>query len=380
MKKVIGVCLIVSLAVPAYAANYLLNGGQESKIDYRMVQKIEPSAGIRKLILNYVVPKSFQSPTYNQRIEGLDYQFSPSPSKRIETTDSRGNQVIEVVWMPPLKPITSTITFTAKNNVKLRSLASSAPFPLSDLPEQVKAYLTATEQVASNDPDILAKAKELTRSAKTEFDAVQKILTWVVDHLHYVLTPQSYNSTHSFKTGKGNCQNYSHLAAALMRAVGIPVRIVNGVTLKEPYDIKLERSIMTMKLAQGRHSWIEIYFPDLGWVPSDAQGSQMFISSRFIRVEVGLDNNETEQDGLMRWTRTIGTTASPEFSESIEAGFASDNIDVSGEQTAYGPRELLLTPKIKAAFSKVSIEPPPPLPPVIPEKELTVQLMQVVDS
>ncbi|MDZ7597940.1 MAG: hypothetical protein U5J82_06560 [Desulfobacterales bacterium] len=43
------------------------------------------------------------------------------------------------------------------------------------------------------------------------------------------------------------------------------MRIVNGVTLKQPYDIGKTNSVLTMKTAQGRHSWIEVYFPDLGW-------------------------------------------------------------------------------------------------------------------
>lgn len=370
MKKLMSACLLMSIAVPAFASNYLLNGEQESKINYKMVQKVQPSAGIRMLILNYVVPKTFNSPTYSQKIENLDYNFSPEPAERKDTTDDRGNKVIEVIWEAPIKPITSIMSLTATNSVKLQSLKSNAPFPLGDLPKDVGIYLKATDQVAGNDPEIQAKAKELTGSSETEFDAVQKILTWVVDHMHYVLTPHSYDSTYSFKTGKGNCQNYSHLSAALMRAVGIPVRIVNGITLKEPYDINMGRSIMTMKLAQGRHSWIEIYFTDLGWIPTDAQGTQLFVSNRFIRVEVGVDNNETEQDGLVQWSRLKGSSGAPRLSESIDARFVTDNIKVEGTEMSYGPRELLLSPRIEAAFTEVSIAPPPPPPPVIQEKEL----------
>lgn len=370
MKKLMSACLLMSIAVPAFASNYLLNGEQESKINYKMVQKVQPSAGIRMLILNYVVPKTFNSPTYSQKIENLDYNFSPEPAERKDTTDDRGNKVIEVIWEAPIKPITSIMSLTATNSVKLQSLKSNAPFPLGDLPKDISIYLKATDQVAGNDPEIQAKAKELTGSSETEFDAVQKILTWVVDHMHYVLTPHSYDSTYSFKTGKGNCQNYSHLSAALMRAVGIPVRIVNGITLKEPYDINMGRSIMTMKLAQGRHSWIEIYFTDLGWIPTDAQGTQLFVSNRFIRVEVGVDNNETEQDGLVQWSRLKGSSGAPRLSESIDARFVTDNIKVEGTEMSYGPRELLLSPRIEAAFTEVSIAPPPPPPPVIQEKEL----------
>jgi len=370
MRKLIGVCLLIAYSSPALAANYLLNGGQESNINYTMTQTITPKPGIRKLILTYVVPKTFESPTFSQRIETIDFRFSPSPAKRRDSTDTRGNEVIEVTWVPPLKPITTTIALLAKNAVRLQDITSNAPFPLGNLPEEAKVYLSATDQVAGNDPAITEKARELTRAAKTEFDAVQKIMAWVVDHMDYVLIPQSYDAAYSFRTGKGNCQNYSHLAAALMRAAGIPVRIVNGVTMKEPYDIRIEDAIITMKLAQGRHSWIEVFFPDLGWVPSDAQGSQMFISNRFLRVEVGLDNNETEQDGLVRWSRVKGSTDAPQFTEAIDAGFVGDRVDVKGKEMAYGPRSSLFTPKINAVFSEVSVAQPPPPPRAIPEEDL----------
>jgi hypothetical protein len=187
--------------------------------------------------------------------------------------------------------------------------------------------------------------------------------------MHYVLTPQSYDALYSFQSGKGNCQNYSHLAAAIMRAAGIPVRIVNGITLKQPYDINMNNSILTMKMAQGRHSWIEVYFPDLGWVPFDPQGTELFVSNRFIRVETGLDNNETRQDGLMRWIQAKSSSGRPIFEESIQAEFVTDHIKLSGRKTNYGPRGLLLGPQVEAAFSKVTVVPPPP-PPKVSEEVL----------
>ena len=188
-----------------------------------------------------------------------------------------------------------------------------------------------------NHPTIAAKAKEITAGAKNEFDAVQQILTWVIDHLNYVLTPPDYGALYSFKTGKGNCQNYSHLAAALMRSVGIPARIVNGVTLKRPFSIKMGSRNMTLKMAEGRHSWIEVYFPDLGWVPFDPQQTQLFVSNRFIRVEVGLDNEETSQDGLIRWTQARGELVTPHFEETIESSFSVDNVELYAQKQEYGP-------------------------------------------
>jgi hypothetical protein len=121
VKKVCAVGLFVLMAVPVFAENYLLNGGQSSQIDYQMVQKVQPLSGTRNLILSYVVPESFNSPTYRQKITALDFNFSPSPSKRNDKRDHRGNKVIEVTWKAPLVPVTTTISLTAMNSVKLQT-------------------------------------------------------------------------------------------------------------------------------------------------------------------------------------------------------------------------------------------------------------------
>ncbi len=362
MKKIFVFLIFACTANLTFGENYLINGGQESQINYQMVQKVVPASGTKKLTLSYVEPVTFSSPTYNQKITAFNLTFSQNPDKRKESLDKRGNKVIAVEWKDPVRPISTTISLTALNHTKLQQIQTSAPFPPTDYPGDVKDYLKATEQVPSNNSLIIGKAKQLTNGSKTEFDAVQKILTWVVDHMHYVLIPQSYNAMYSFETGKGNCQNYSHLSSALMRAVGIPARIVNGVTLKQPYEINTGAGSMTMRMAQGRHSWIEVYFPDLGWVPFDPQQTALYVSNRFIRVEIGLDNNETANDGLIRWTQSKGYDDQPQFEEMIDASLAGDRVNLAAQKQNYGPQKLMFYPQVAASFTKIA-PPPPPKPP-----------------
>ena len=353
--------IVILFTTTLFAENYLLNGGQQSQIYYQMVQNVVPNPAMKKLYLTFVKPVSFQSPTYNQRVSNLSFNFIPQPDNREEYEDKRGNQVIKVTWHNPRSSIKTIISLIAFNKTILEPLNTNSVFPIDNVPSDVRPYLTATKQVPSKNPQITAKARELTSGARTEFDAVQRILTWVIDHLHYVLTPSSYEAMYSFNSGKGNCQNYSHLASALMRAVGIPARIVNGITLKKPYNIDIGGRTMTLKMAEGRHSWIEVYFSDLGWVPLDPQQTELFVSNRFIRVEVGLDNNETTQDGLIRWSQSQGAMATPHFEEIIESKFSSDKISLTAQRQSYGPKKMLLVPKVQATFKQYTpvVEPEP---------------------
>jgi hypothetical protein len=121
-------------------------------------------------------------------------------------------------------------------------------------------------------------------------------------------------------------------------------------------------------MAQGRHSWIEVFFPDLGWVPFDPQQTALYVSNRFIRVEVGMDNEETANDGLIRWTQTRGAQGQPQFEEIIDAHFPSDQINLTAQKQNYGPQKILFFPRVEASFNKVPVVPPPPPKPVEPKK------------
>ena len=346
---------ILLISISGFAENYLLNGGQNSIIKYTMSQKVEPQNGIVTVDLSYVIPETFESSTYNQQIKNFNISFSSNPADKKEWIDNRGNKIIKYSWNAPSSAIDVNLSFEANNSVKLNPVTTQAPFPLPETSSENKGYLLATKMVPAANPKIKNKAIEITQGAKTEFDAVQKILSFVIDHMHYVLKPEEYGALYSFNSGKGNCQNYSHLSAALMRAVGIPVRIVNGVTLKKPFDVKVGDQILTLNMAEGRHSWIEVYFPDLGWMPFDPQQSELFVSNRFIRIEVGLDNEETTNDGLVKWTRTKGSNAMISFQEFIESSFTSDQINLTAEKMQYGPGKLLLVPEVLAKYVPVKL-------------------------
>lgn len=369
MKKIQFAATLIFLTIIAphgLAESYLLNGGQKSQIHYTLTEEIMPVAGTSRLQLSFVMPQTFTSPTYQQKISDLSLHTEPTPDGREEIEDKRGNRVVTLFWQNPSQTIQAAIEFTAHNQTTLKHMKTTAAFPQKTWPESLAPYLNASEQVQSTLPAIGKKALQLTRTSKSQLDAVQQIIIWTIDHMRYVLRPQKYDAAYAFRTGRGNCQNYSHLAAALMRAVNIPVRIVNGITLKQPYTIPAGQTILTMGMAQGRHSWIEVFFDDLGWVPFDPQQTQFFVSNRFIRVEIGVDNAETNQDGLLRWRVTHSARQRPEFSEEIRAEFISDQVGLTGKRQQWGPRNILLTPSLQSQI-KPRILPPqsliPPAPP-----------------
>ncbi|NOX35993.1 MAG: transglutaminase domain-containing protein [Calditrichaeota bacterium] len=346
-----------------------ISGNQESDIFYRMEQRIEPNPGIELLVLSLVVPQNFRSPTYQQEISNLNFDLTPAADAVEEETDSRGNIIRRYIWRNPGQTITARISFRARNKVFVAPITiNENNFPVTGLPAGVQVFLQPTDLVQSDHPDIQRKARELVDGAQSVYEAIQRILLWTVEHMHYVLIPPQFDALYAFRTGEGNCQNYSHLAAALLRAVGIPTRIVNGITLKEGYEVETDQGTFSFRMAQGRHSWIEVYLPDVGWIPFDAQQSEFFVSNRYLRIEVGLDNEETIQDGLVRWRQSSGSKRQPpKFEEVIEARFVADNTRFRGERLIPDIRKIFLGP----VFQKPALPPiasvTQPMPPERPE-------------
>jgi len=354
--------------VPLYAENFTLDGDMSSQIRFEIQKNVTVTPGVKTMTLSFVAPPSFQSPTFDQVIRDFDIRFTPTPQDRKRYTDKRGNDIVSATWKNPRQAIDARLSFDVSNTTTLKTLDTHAPFPIPTIPGDVRYYLKATKQIQSEDARIKKLAHKLTQGLNTEFDAIQQIITWVVDNIRYVTPPKRYDALYSLESGRGNCQNYSHMAAALMRAVDIPVRIINGVTLKKGFNIARQGGVLTVRMGQGRHSWIEVWFPDLGWVPLDPQQTAMFVANRFIRVEVGLDNNETVHDGRLRWIQAKGSKGRPDTYETIGAEFSDDRVNIRGNRESYGPKNLLLCPDVKAAFKKVALVQPPP-PPVISDKE-----------
>ena len=71
-------------------------------------------------------------------------------------------------------------------------------------------------------------------------------------------------------TGEGVCEDYAVLFVALSRAAGIPARQVNGYAgFKVPSKALNTNLGKAVSLWNYRHSWVEFYIEDMGWLPAD---------------------------------------------------------------------------------------------------------------
>ena len=214
----IAALVLLIQATTCVAENYVVTGDMQSKIRYELQQRISPDPGISRMKLSCVIPRNSKSVTFEQEISAVKLEFVPNPQKKSEQTDRHGNRIITAVWEQPVGDTMAKLSFDARTRTRLDLLNTKAPFPLTGIDPDKDVFLLPTKQVQSEHPEITSLSSRLTRGSTSQFDAVQRLITWVINNLRYVNPPPQYDALFALKTGKGNCQNFSHLSAALLRA------------------------------------------------------------------------------------------------------------------------------------------------------------------
>jgi hypothetical protein len=146
-----------------------------------------------------------------------------------------------------------------------------------------------------------ALARSLALDQPTTYDVVRNTERWLQDNLRYserVPTRPFPLSDFLFKDKLGYCQQFSGAMALMLRMNGIPARVAAGFA-PGIYD-QATKEFRVRDL--DAHSWVEVYFSGIGWVPFDPTptsapaGSQSSGSSDASAARGGHDRASGLQD------------------------------------------------------------------------------------
>jgi len=173
-------------------------------------------------------------------------------------------------------PKNSTITIT-----QMISFTAN-PFTTPIDPSKVEAYDVASEiykeytkpsqKVESDDPQIVATAKNIVGNQTNPYKKADRIYGWVVKNITYELQEEELGARYAFYNRKGDCTEFATLFVAMCRSQGIPARLVHGYLYSSD--------------ASAGHMWAEFYLPPYGWVPADPTGDHL-TKSRFFFGRLG---------------------------------------------------------------------------------------------
>lgn len=117
-------------------------------------------------------------------------------------------------------------------------------------------------------PQTISLAEELTADLANPYDkaiAVRNYLRANIDYNDQIAAaPEGVDPVHYtlFDLKEAYCTYYASAMAVMLRSQGIPTRIISGYALGE-YD-EAQQSYRVR--AVNAHSWVEVYFPDYGWI------------------------------------------------------------------------------------------------------------------
>jgi transglutaminase-like putative cysteine protease len=147
-------------------------------------------------------------------------------------------------------------------------LASAAPFP----------PLAQIEPTPPAAPDRDAFARKLAAGSLRQSDAVRRILLGLASRIAYDPDRlRRQDPAAVFASGRAYCVGFAELAVDLLRRAGIPARTVQGILRTEPGADGYEATI-----GGAYHRWIEVYYPDRGYVFSDPCSSVNGVDARYI--------------------------------------------------------------------------------------------------
>ena len=182
-------------------------------------------------------------------------------------------------------------------DVELREaqLDVSRPVPLADLaeiPEEAKPWLQAAPMIQKDDPTIVAMAERARRGAASVQDVVRGTLREIatIRRTDVESWPEDFqNDALSFaKTGWGECTAHANLFAALMRANGIPCRLVNGISRTH--------------FAINMHYQNEVFLPGRGWLHVEPQSdSEQDIRTDMVETGIVSPEMEAQGEGLLHY-------------------------------------------------------------------------------
>ncbi|MFJ7850877.1 transglutaminaseTgpA domain-containing protein [Peribacillus sp. NPDC097206] len=159
----------------------------------------------------------------------------------------------------------------------------------TQLPEGLptRIYELANE-LTVNEDNWYDKAKAI----ENHFDGPE--FSYSKEDIPYPGDNQDYVDQFLFETQIGYCDNYSTAMVILLRAANIPARWVKGYTEGEKSIYKGESAYKVTN--NNAHSWVEVYFSGLGWVPFEPTkgfNGQMDFYNSDLNSE---NTEETEQE------------------------------------------------------------------------------------
>ncbi len=181
------------------------------------------------------------------------------------------------------------------------------------------------------------KTNRITADSKTPYQKATAIEHWLKTNKEYSLHVKRPNGNIAdsfvFEMDKGYCVYYATAMTAMLRTQGIPARFVTGYTPGQRTD----KNTWVVR-GLDSHAWVEVYFPDTGWVRFDPTPSAQRSNAEQKIVDKARRDGKAgvDTDGSEHGTWTSETTTTTTTSDTTTTTTTTTN-STNGSNDADGP-------------------------------------------
>lgn len=146
----------------------------------------------------------------------------------------------------------------------------------SDLVQDDKQFKRRYTQLPASLPvRIEDLARDITKGMSNRYEQVKaieryfEVNPYIYDTQNVAVPGDSedYVDQFLFETKRGYCDNFSTSMVVMLRTLNIPSRWVKGYTYGKAVN-SIDDEYTRYEITQNdAHSWVEVYFPNIGWVP-----------------------------------------------------------------------------------------------------------------
>ncbi len=254
MKKIVIIIFVLLLfSIFVYAQDEIFSA-ESAKINLNISSEvtikktnIDPKINQVQIIL-YLFPKE----EINQKI------------KNIETNSEAKNYQDKIIFtwdFPKSDMLNFSYSADIETNNKFNHVSSRIKYPLpKDIISSDVLIFTELNQYIDSNNEIKQLAKNILGDETNQWIVVSKIGFWIRNNINCELNNLdelvSQKASLVLQNKKGNCNEINNLFIAILRAIDIPTRLIEGLSYKNNQQVY-------------SHNWAEVYFHQVGWVPFD---------------------------------------------------------------------------------------------------------------
>jgi transglutaminase-like putative cysteine protease len=235
---------------------YRLSDTRQARVEYYWALYNYGPGEVRDLTVNLAVPERLPS----QELLS-DIQYSTSPMRIAKDRWGQPCALFELDKVAAGKRQPLSYAVNARISAIRYLIDPAKTGTLDDIPADVrKAYTVDGSRYRINTPYIRDTARKIVGDERNPYWIARKIFNFMIKSLEYEMVGGWDVPEVVLKRGTGSCSEYTFAFIALCRAAGLPARYQGSIVVRGD-DASIDEAF---------HRWAEVYLPNYGWVPVDA--------------------------------------------------------------------------------------------------------------